>query len=326
MENIILNTNFSYNNLYDSSYNDSDFSLNSRHNSSVDTFNLLFNFSYDFFNLFLENNEIANEIQIENESLVDFLKDHMKDRQKDNNEIQLGNDIIGNYLDDHQKENKEYDDSEYESEYRSEEENGLELNQRKEFNPNDNTITRHRIIQINSIIGKYNHDMNSLVGEIALKYQKLTDKMIEKVKFWTIQGKIGISTQYNLLVTLFSDKVINKKDLNNAIQQFKKQAKPNKNDALVDNNFKSLIVAAAVLEDETEATFSKKLKGKLHNQFELFHAKFLAMCNSLCHKKFEIEWKALTDEFPACEQYLTRVLYPCKCSWANYASVGTLAV
>ncbi|CAB4418907.1 unnamed protein product [Rhizophagus irregularis] len=54
----------------------------------------------------------------------------------------------------------------------------------------------------------------------------------------------------------------------------------------------------------------KKLKGKLHDQFELFRAKFLAMRNSLCHKKFEIEWKALTDEFPACEQYLTRVLYP----------------
>ncbi|PKB97308.1 hypothetical protein RhiirA5_433390 [Rhizophagus irregularis] len=30
------------------------------------------------------------------------------------------------------------------------------------------------------------------------------------------------------------------------------------------------------------------------------------MRNSLCHKKFEIEWKALINEFPACEQYLTR--------------------
>ena len=43
------------------------------------------------------------------------------------------------------------------------------------------------------------------------------------------------------------------------------------------------------------------------------------MHNSLCHKKFEIEWKALIDEFPACEQYLIRVLYPCKSSWASYA-------
>ena len=129
-----------------------------------------------------------------------------------------------------------------------------------------------------------------------------------------------------MLVALFPDKVINKKDLSNAIQQFKKQAKPSKNDAcqmltelylnkeddprwiikprfdfeerrlnslfwmspnqvnsygkyhdiviidttsktnqfdmilmlviVVDNNFRNLIVAAAILEDETEATFA----------------------------------------------------------------------
>ncbi|PKY53235.1 hypothetical protein RhiirA4_471335 [Rhizophagus irregularis] len=251
MENTILNTNFFYNNLYDSS----DPLFNSYYDSLYNNSDLLSNsFSYlsiaktpyDFFDLFLENDEIANEIQIGNE----------------NNEIQLGNDIIRNYLDDHQEENnnenqtgnesintvrnylknyhhkEEYDDSEYESEYESKEENGLELNQGKEFNPNDNTITRRRTyecsyaqthetqktilvenrrdrnsemigcswhinlafpkssngIQINSIIGKHNHDMNLLVSEIAPKYRKLIDKMIEKVKLWTIQGKIGIST------------------------------------------------------------------------------------------------------------------------------------
>jgi hypothetical protein len=131
---------------------------------------------------------------------------------------------------------------------------------------------------------------------------------------------------------------------------------------VVDNNFRNLIIAAAILEDETEATFAwvlqelknlcdivptalysdtnsalisvirknypetqhfhcifhidlnlrKKLKEKLHDQFESFHIKFLTMCNSLCHKKFETEWKALINEFPACEQYLTRVLHSCK--------------
>ena len=73
--------------------------------------------------------------------------------------------------------------------------------------------------------------MNSLIIEIAPKFWKLTDEILEKVKFWTIQGRMDISTQYNLLVALFPDKVINKKDLSNAIQQFKKQAKPSKNDA-----------------------------------------------------------------------------------------------
>ncbi|GET52980.1 hypothetical protein GLOIN_2v1789397 [Rhizophagus irregularis DAOM 181602=DAOM 197198] len=37
--------------------------------------------------------------------------------------------------------------------------------------------------------------------------------MLEKVKFWTIEGRLGISTQYNLLVASFPNKVINKKDL-----------------------------------------------------------------------------------------------------------------
>lgn len=294
-------------------------------------------------------------------------------------------------------------------------------------------------VRINSIVGVHNHDMNPCITEIAPKFRKLTDKMLEKIKFWTIEGRLGIPTQYNLLVALFPNKVINKKDLSNAIQQFKKQAKPIKNDAcqmltelylkkdddprwiikprfdhgerrlnslfwmspdqvnayeryhdivivdttsktnqfdmilmliiVVDNNFRNIIVAAAILEDETEATFTwilqelknscdltptvlysdadpalisaiktnypethhfhcifhidlnlkKNLKGKLRDQFELFRAKFLEMRNSLCHKTFEIKWNTLIDEFPACEQYLTRALYPCKSSWACYA-------
>ena len=86
-------------------------------------------------------------------------------------------------------------------------------------------------IQVNSIIGEYNHEMNPLIAEIAPKFRKLTDEMLEKIKFWTIHGRMGIATQYNLLVASFPQKVINKKDLNNAIQRFKKQVKPDKNDA-----------------------------------------------------------------------------------------------
>ena len=42
---------------------------------------------------------------------------------------------------------------------------------------------------------------------------------------------MSIPIQYNLLVASFPNKVINKKDLSNAIQQFKKQIKPSKNNA-----------------------------------------------------------------------------------------------
>ncbi|CAB4375037.1 unnamed protein product [Rhizophagus irregularis] len=93
--------------------------------------------------------------------------------------------------------------------------------------------------------------------------------MLEKVKFWTIEGRLGISTQYNLLVASFPNKVINKKGLSKAIQQFKKQAKPIKNDTCQmltelylkkDDDprwiIKNIIIVAAILEDETEATFT----------------------------------------------------------------------
>ncbi|PKC03316.1 hypothetical protein RhiirA5_423940 [Rhizophagus irregularis] len=165
MENIVLNTNFSYNNLYDSSdplfnsyydssYNDSDLLSNSHHNSSVDTFNPLFNFLYDFSDLFLENDEIANEIQIGNESLVDFLKDHMKDRQKDRNE---SINIIRNHLENYHYE-EEYDNSEYESERdRDSEMIGCSWHINLAFPRSSNGV------QINSIISKHNYDMNPLV-------------------------------------------------------------------------------------------------------------------------------------------------------------------
>ena len=86
-------------------------------------------------------------------------------------------------------------------------------------------------VRITSILGKHNHNMNSLITEIAPKFRKLTDEMLEKIKFWTIHGKMGIPNQYNLLLASFPGKTINRKDLSNAIQKFKKQMKPSGNDA-----------------------------------------------------------------------------------------------
>jgi hypothetical protein len=37
-------------------------------------------------------------------------------------------------------------------------------------------------VQINSIVGEHNHNMNPLIAEIAPRFQKLTDKMLEKEK------------------------------------------------------------------------------------------------------------------------------------------------
>ncbi|CAG8737952.1 2923_t:CDS:2, partial [Dentiscutata erythropus] len=90
--------------------------------------------------------------------------------------------------------------------------------------------TEYRI-KINTIVGKHNHPMNPLIVETAPRFHCLTDEMCEKIKFWTVQERLGMAIQYNLLSTLFPDKKINKKDLSNTIQKYKKQLKPQKNDA-----------------------------------------------------------------------------------------------
>src|SRR6185436_8559219 len=52
-------------------------------------------------------------------------------------------------------------------------------------------------VRITSIIGEHNHPLNPLIMEISPKFRKLTDEMLEKIKFWTIHGRMGIPNQYN---------------------------------------------------------------------------------------------------------------------------------
>ncbi|CAG8671490.1 8685_t:CDS:2 [Dentiscutata erythropus] len=81
-------------------------------------------------------------------------------------------------------------------------------------------------IQITSVVSAHNHPMNPLITEIAPRFHRLTDDMLEKIKFWTINGRLGMSIQYNLLTASFPGKKVNKKDLSNAIECYKKQLKP----------------------------------------------------------------------------------------------------
>ncbi|CAG8744357.1 26993_t:CDS:2 [Dentiscutata erythropus] len=46
-------------------------------------------------------------------------------------------------------------------------------------------------VRVNSIIRKYNHEMNPRIDEVAPRFRKLTDEMLEKIKFWTIHGKMA---------------------------------------------------------------------------------------------------------------------------------------
>ncbi|CAG8548829.1 20382_t:CDS:2 [Dentiscutata erythropus] len=74
-------------------------------------------------------------------------------------------------------------------------------------------------VRVNSIIGKHNYEINSYIDEVALRFCKLTDEILKKIKFWMIH----ITTQYNLLVASFL--------------------------------YKNLIVATAIFKNKTEAIF-----------------------------------------------------------------------
>jgi len=59
-------------------------------------------------------------------------------------------------------------------------------------------------VRINNIIGEHNHPMNPLIVETAPRFRHLTDAMYEKIKFWTIEERLGGTTQYNLLAASFT--------------------------------------------------------------------------------------------------------------------------
>jgi len=59
-----------------------------------------------------------------------------------------------------------------------------------------------------------------MVSDMVLytpKYCKLSNKIIDKIEFYIIKGKIRSKQIFSLLVLSFSDAIIHKRDLYNAI-------------------------------------------------------------------------------------------------------------
>jgi MULE transposase domain len=61
----------------------------------------------------------------------------------------------------------------------------------------------------------------------------------------------------------------------------------------------------------------KHLKAKLGTTFRLFGKAFYACRNTLSTELFEQKWEFLINSFPESRQYMTKVLYPNRCSWAK---------
>ena len=76
-------------------------------------------------------------------------------------------------------------------------------------------------IGITSVKLEHNHEMNPLVNEMAPKFRKFTQLMLNDVEFYVKYGTTSARQIYLLLHAKFPNHSIFKKDLYNAIQKFK---------------------------------------------------------------------------------------------------------
>ncbi|CAB4441269.1 unnamed protein product [Rhizophagus irregularis] len=251
------------------------------------------------------------------------------------------------------------------------------------------------IVRINSFNNVHNHPLISMIQEMAPRFRKLTKEMLADIEKYVVQGRMDSTSIYTLLKHDYPNQPIHKKDLYNAVYQFRQKHNPGDGDAsqmlqllmdwkdsdplwiiktrldpvsrrlisllwmsptqkdlynryndvvivdstyntnrfqmilcvvtVVDNNYRTRIVACAIIEDETLDTYRwifdnlnlrKKLKGKLGSQFEEFRHKFYVCRNSLCEQLFELRWNQLVEQYPAAVKYLSDTLYCTKDSWA----------
>ncbi|CAB4409131.1 unnamed protein product [Rhizophagus irregularis] len=87
------------------------------------------------------------------------------------------------------------------------------------------------IVKINSFNNEHNHPLTSIIREIASRFCKLTSKMLVDIKKYVIQGQMDSSSIYPLLKHDYPDQFIYKKDLYNAVYQFRQKNNPGNRDA-----------------------------------------------------------------------------------------------
>ncbi|CAG8683353.1 6806_t:CDS:2, partial [Cetraspora pellucida] len=74
------------------------------------------------------------------------------------------------------------------------------------------------------------HVLSPDTAHLLPQFRKLTKPMLAEIKFWTLEGNIMASQQYQLLLSKYKRNIV-KKDLYNAINHFRRQKLPTINDA-----------------------------------------------------------------------------------------------
>ncbi|CAG8830821.1 21674_t:CDS:2, partial [Cetraspora pellucida] len=77
-------------------------------------------------------------------------------------------------------------------------------------------------VTITSIVGEHNHQLQPDAALFAPKYRKLSSEILETIEFYITKGNMGSKQILPLLTAQFSNHIIHKSDLYNAVQRFRR--------------------------------------------------------------------------------------------------------
>src|SRR5688572_18733109 len=92
-------------------------------------------------------------------------------------------------------------------------------------------VQKNGVVKINSFNNHHNYFLTPIIHEIALRFCKLTPKMLEDIEKYVNQGRMDSGSIYPLLRHDYPDQPIHKKDLYNAVYQFHQKNNPGATDA-----------------------------------------------------------------------------------------------
>lgn len=87
------------------------------------------------------------------------------------------------------------------------------------------------MVKINSFNNEHNHLLTPMIREIAPRFRKLTSEMLAIIEKYVIQGRMDSGSIYPLLKHDYPNHPIYKKDIYNAVYQFRQKINPGDADA-----------------------------------------------------------------------------------------------
>src|SRR4051794_3747122 len=87
------------------------------------------------------------------------------------------------------------------------------------------------IVRINSFSNVHNHSLTPMIQEIAPRFRKLTKEMLADIEKYVVQGRMDSMSIYPILKHDYPNQLIYKRDLYNAVYQFRQKHNPGDGDA-----------------------------------------------------------------------------------------------